>query len=86
MLDIDAMGDDIEKILASSKNQEELCRLLGIDNVGKREGSGGGGMYRANSMGVQQQEMSRGVMKKGSMPEPIPNKYSQYEANYEDYQ
>jgi reverse gyrase len=28
------MGDDIDKILASSKNQEELCRLLGIENGG----------------------------------------------------
>ena len=27
---IDLMGDDIGKILASSKNQEELCSLLGI--------------------------------------------------------
>ncbi len=28
------MGDDIDKILASSKNQEELCRLLGIEGSG----------------------------------------------------
>jgi reverse gyrase len=32
---IDLMGDDIDRILASSKNQEELCRLLGIENTGR---------------------------------------------------
>jgi reverse gyrase len=35
------MGDDIDKVLASSKNQEELCRLLGIE--GSAGGKGGHG-------------------------------------------
>ena len=30
-MNIEAMGDDLEKILASSKNQEELYQLLGIN-------------------------------------------------------
>jgi hypothetical protein len=30
-LNIDAMGDDLNKFLAESKNQEELCKILGIE-------------------------------------------------------
>ena len=30
-INLDAMSGDIEKLLATSKNQEEICRLLGIE-------------------------------------------------------
>lgn len=30
-LNIDALGDDLNKFLAESKNQEELCKILGIE-------------------------------------------------------
>jgi hypothetical protein len=30
-LNIDAIGEDLNKFLASSKNQEEICKLLGLN-------------------------------------------------------
>ena len=39
-LNIDAIGDDLDKFLAGSKNQEELCQLLGIARQSQPERKG----------------------------------------------
>ena len=36
-LNIDAIGDDLNKFLADSKNQEEICQMLGISRKPRRE-------------------------------------------------
>jgi hypothetical protein len=38
-LNIDALGDDLNRFLAESKNQEELCKILGIERTIKKEQS-----------------------------------------------
>lgn len=35
-LNIDALGDDLNRFLAESKNQDELCKILGIDRTNKK--------------------------------------------------
>lgn len=36
-LNIDALGEDLNRFLAESKNQEELCKILGIERTNKKE-------------------------------------------------
>ena len=30
-MNLDALGDDIDRLLANSKNHQELCKLIGMD-------------------------------------------------------
>lgn len=35
-LNIEEMGEDIDRLLANSKNHEELCRLIGMEASAKK--------------------------------------------------